>query len=57
MGYAMTTGPTEKFLQDKRSTRISRALGKDPLKLEKILSVIHINRVWCDDGPSEKVLC
>ena len=50
-GYVGKTGPTEKFLQNKRSTRISGpqlkiknqimayqwAFRKDPLKLEKLL--------------------
>ena len=54
-GYVLKTGPTEKFLSNKRSTRISRpqlkiknqimayrqTFAKDPLKLEKILWAIH----------------
>ena len=49
-GYVIKTGPTEKFLQNKKSTRISGpqlkiknqimayrlTFEKDPLKLEKI---------------------
>ena len=34
--------------------------GKDPLKLEKIMWAMHnqilYNRLWCNDGPSEKVI-
>ena len=54
-GYVIKTGPTEKFLQNKKSTRISGpqlkiknqimayrlTFEKDPLKLEKILWAIQ----------------
>ena len=69
-GYLIKAGPTGKFLWNKRNTCISRrqskikseimayrwTFGKDLLKLEKGLSAIHNNRLWCDCGPSGKVL-
>ena len=70
-GYVIKTGPTETFLQNKRSTRISGpqlkiknqilayrwTFGKGPLKLDEILWAIHTkNMIWCNDGSSEKVL-